>query len=185
MTRKTEAAPARAAQNNHSNGDHLITTSDDVKRDPSVLAEQAIAAANRAQAIAEQRRLKRRLEDEENDPNALKGYRTDKLVALAEWVNTIFGEDKTPVMVPTYRATRKPCMKWAALDQTCIENEEWLYNMGQVATAGGNVQAKLGPVSHHLVCLDIDADELVEPFFTLNPKLKDSFRNKGSKGTHI
>jgi len=181
MLAKKKASPAREAKINHSNGSHPISTPKDVKG----IAQQAIAAGNRAREMSEQRRIKREWDEMENDPNALKGYRTENLGKCAEWLNSIFGEDKTPVLVPTFRGTRKPCMKWAALDQSCIENEEWLYRFGEIITWGGNIQVKLGPVSYHLICLDIDADELVEPFFALNPKLKESFRNRGNKGTHI
>jgi hypothetical protein len=182
MPPKKKATPARVAQNNeNSNGSHPITTRKDVKD----IAEKAIAAGKRATQQAEQRRIRRELERMENDPVLFKEWRMEKLEEFASWAASIFGKDKVPILVPTERSSRKPLVKWKELDSSCINDEEWLSKMGMVCYNGGNIQVKLGPVSDHLVCFDVDDDSLVEPFLKLNPKLKETFRNRGRKGCHL
>lgn len=47
---------------------------------------------------------------------------------------------------------------------------------------GGNIGVVLGYKSGHLVAIDIDRDELVEPFLKANPQLKGTLQTRGSKG---
>lgn len=46
----------------------------------------------------------------------------------------------------------------------------------------GNIGVALGKVSGNLVALDVDADELVEPFLTANPFLNGTLQTHGARG---
>jgi hypothetical protein len=46
----------------------------------------------------------------------------------------------------------------------------------------GNIGVALGKVSGNLVVLDVDADELVEPFLTANPFLNSTLQTHGARG---
>ena len=48
--------------------------------------------------------------------------------------------------------------------------------------AGGNIGVALGAKSGHLVALDVDDDDLVQPFLDLNPFLKDTLQTHGNRG---
>jgi hypothetical protein len=48
--------------------------------------------------------------------------------------------------------------------------------------AGGNIGVALGAKSGNLVALDVDTDELVEPFLSLNPFLKSTLQTHGARG---
>ena len=50
---------------------------------------------------------------------------------------------------------------------------------------GQNVGVLLGPASGHLNSIDIDADEFVEPFLELNPRLRQTLRSKRVRGCNI
>lgn len=63
----------------------------------------------------------------------------------------------------------------------------------QDALREGNVGVRLGSASkfrngpdlYHLCTIDIDADEEVEPFLELNPRLRDTLRTRGRRGSNL
>src|SRR5206468_6601766 len=48
--------------------------------------------------------------------------------------------------------------------------------------ANGNVGVALGDVSQFLCAIDLDRDELIEPFLALNPRLRDTLQTHGARG---
>ena len=49
----------------------------------------------------------------------------------------------------------------------------------------GNIGVLLGKPSSGLCSIDIDADDQLEPFLDLNPKLRESFRTRGARGANV
>ena len=49
----------------------------------------------------------------------------------------------------------------------------------------GNIGVLVGRPSNGLCSIDIDEDGEVEPFLTLNPRLRQSLRTKGARGCNI
>jgi hypothetical protein len=49
----------------------------------------------------------------------------------------------------------------------------------------GNTGVLLGAASGHLVSIDFDDDQRVEPFLRLNPKLRESLRSKRQRGCNV
>lgn len=55
----------------------------------------------------------------------------------------------------------------------------------QAALARGNVGVVLGDASNGLCAIDIDDDQDMEPFFKLNPALRDTLISRGARGVQV
>src|ERR1700751_656521 len=90
-------------------------------------------------------------------------------------------EGANPLFVPCELASKKPSVNYAELTH---DNWDAFYaeKLLDVGALGGNLAVKLGPISGDLFTIDLDFDELVEPFIELNPKLRETLRTKGQKG---
>jgi hypothetical protein len=86
-----------------------------------------------------------------------------------------------PLFVPCELASKKPSVNYADLTH---DNWDKFYvkKLYEVAVNEGNLAVKLGPISGDLCTIDLDRDELIEPFLELNPKLRETLRTKGKKG---
>lgn len=92
-----------------------------------------------------------------------------------------------PLPIPCMRGTKKPTISWGKLTHDVLEKErnrqeEYDQRLKQAILAGGNIAIKLGPDSGDLVAIDLDDDELVEPFLNTNPKFDTTLRTRGAKG---
>jgi hypothetical protein len=104
-----------------------------------------------------------------------------------EYFDPLFGrlydllDGTDPLFVPCELASKKPSVLYADLTH---DNMDWLYGkkLYEVAVNEGNLAVKLGPISGDLCTIDLDRDELIEPFLELNPKLRETLRTKGKKG---
>jgi hypothetical protein len=104
-----------------------------------------------------------------------------------EYFDPLFGklcqllDGTNPLFVPCELASKKPSVNYADLTH---DNWDRFYakKLYEVALNGGNLAVKLGPISGDLCTLDLDRDELIEPFLDLNPKLRETLRTKGAKG---
>jgi hypothetical protein len=87
-----------------------------------------------------------------------------------------------PLFVPCGLASKKAIVKYKQLTHENVDRY-WLDRLYDVGCRGeGNLAVKLGPVSGDLCTIDIDRDELIEPFLEVNWKLRDTLRTKGKKG---
>jgi hypothetical protein len=88
------------------------------------------------------------------------------------------------VVVPLPYGEKGPCAKgWQ--DVTYEQSLEPDYQ-GKIYACfwpkGGNLGVIVGPPSADLVDVDIDADEYVEPFLEVNPRLRETLRRRGKRG---
>jgi hypothetical protein len=107
-------------------------------------------------------------------------YKEEEFDRLFTWLYALLaGTD--PLFVPCELATKKPSVRYAELthDNFDVFYVQKLYD---VAKNEGNLAIKLGPISGNLCSIDIDRDDLIEPFLELNPTLQDTLRSKGNKG---
>jgi hypothetical protein len=72
--------------------------------------------------------------------------------------------------------TKKPAGAWGKLTVASM-TPDYLKKL-----SSGNVGVALGVKSGNLIALDVDADELVEPYLALNPWLKDTLQTHGRRG---
>lgn len=69
---------------------------------------------------------------------------------------------------------------WNAVTANRMQDPEYCGRLN-----GGNIGVLLGTPSGGLCSIDIDRDDLVEPFLALNPRLRGSLRTRGSRGANI
>lgn len=70
---------------------------------------------------------------------------------------------------------------WGEMPSSVMEDERWLERV----KASPNIAVRLGHDSNGICSIDIDNDEEVEPFLSLNPVLRESLRTKGARGCNI
>src|SRR5208282_3102098 len=108
-----------------------------------------------------------------------------KVYAFLDLMGEIFG-DELPVLVPSAVSVaehlRVPTVKWTSPDPY---NNFWLEKLEQAVCCEGCVQIRLGSHSNNLCCLDVDHNDLVEPFLAANPILHTTLQTFGSKGRHF
>jgi hypothetical protein len=92
----------------------------------------------------------------------------------------LIGEDV--LFIPDEFRSKKPRIKeWNKL--TPERQDDFYWKMFQRSIVdGGNLSVLLGPVSGDLCTVDLDQDEVVEPFLAVNPLLRDTLCTKGNKG---
>ena len=147
---------------------------------PTVTIEEFLAAGKRQQQKQERRKAK-----VEKFDTASKEF----FNAMKE----IFGE-KMPFFIPskvTVHKDKSKCdrirpIKWKNLDPAeTMEGDFWKVCMYDALTEeehDGCIQIKLGPDSHHLRTINVDADELVQPVLDAFPELAKTLQVLGSKG---
>ena len=90
----------------------------------------------------------------------------------------VFG-DPLPVLVPWDRAKDKPYIKYS----NGVEPDDYyIKSLEKAILDGGSIHVQLGSKSRNLCCVDIDSDDLIEPFEKLNAWTKTTFQRRGSKG---
>jgi Bifunctional DNA primase/polymerase, N-terminal len=100
--------------------------------------------------------------------------------------NQLF-EKREPLLVPCHCGSRKPRVKWTELTPASLQTDAYYQQaLIDAIQENGNLAIKVGVDSHHLVMIDLDHDDLVDPFFTLNPELVEkTLITRGSKGAHV
>jgi hypothetical protein len=92
----------------------------------------------------------------------------------------LVGEDV--LFIPEVFRTKRPSVKnWNKLTHDTLDDFYWKMFQKSIVD-GGNLSVLLGPVSGDLCTIDIDKDELVEPFLAVNPLLRDTLCTKGRHG---
>ena len=71
--------------------------------------------------------------------------------------------------------------KWQELTVEKMHDEQYLSALNRAH----NIAILLGNVSGGLCTIDIDGDESIEPFLTLNPQLKETLRSRGKRGCNL
>jgi hypothetical protein len=86
-----------------------------------------------------------------------------------------------PLWIPCELASKKPSISYSELTHDKLD---WFYwqKLLDVGIGQANLAVKLGPVSGDLCTVDLDSDDLIEPFLALNPRLSETLRTRGSKG---
>jgi hypothetical protein len=87
-----------------------------------------------------------------------------------------------PVLIPIPLGSKRPRVKrWQHLTAAAMSDPDHL----RALATHGNTGVLLGPASGHLVSIDFDDDQWVEPFLRLNPKLRESLRSKRQRGCNV
>jgi len=112
-------------------------------------------------------------------------FTAEKLPRLLDEFSRIF-KGTNPALIPGKGRTKfEPIVKWTQLSDSELVSDQYLMKLGQCIRDDGNIAIVLGPKSGDLVTIDIDADELVEPFLKANPRFRETFRTFGSKGRNF
>jgi hypothetical protein len=100
----------------------------------------------------------------------------------------LFGEE-LPLLIPCVRGEKVPRkgVTWTKYTQSNLREEtdaarHYLEQFKAAVTEGGNLAVKLGRESAHLLVVDFDNDDLVEPFLALHPEFRSTLRTRGSRG---
>jgi len=101
---------------------------------------------------------------------------------MADHISRIYellGADAVLLPVPT--GTKGPQFKgWQSIKLADTQAEEY-----QAKLRGGNVGVLLGTPSGGLCAVDIDDDDLLDEFFSLNPGLRQTLISKGARGVQV
>jgi hypothetical protein len=90
------------------------------------------------------------------------------------------------VLLPIPKGTKKPVFKaWQQTTWHDANEPECVGKLQDAAERGGNLGVLLGAPSGGLVAIDLDSDELIEPFLELNPKLRKTLRSRGARGCQL
>jgi len=89
-------------------------------------------------------------------------------------LRTLLGNDV--LLLKCKPGTKKPLGEWGHLTVASM-TPAYLAKL-----EGGNIGVALGKVSGDLVALDVDDDDLVEPFLKANPFLNDTLQTHGARG---
>lgn len=85
------------------------------------------------------------------------------------------------ILLPIPRGSKAPVREaWEATRWTDTQTDEY-----QAHLQRGNVGVLLGAASDGLCAIDIDDDRDMEPFFNLNPGLRDTLITRGARGCQI
>jgi hypothetical protein len=91
--------------------------------------------------------------------------------------------DGLPVFVACHWASKKPVASWKGLNQDNWWTEpDNLRLLARQILVGGNLAIKLGSASGHLVTINLDHDDWVEPFLKTNPLFRDTLRTSEPRG---
>src|SRR4029077_13353905 len=86
------------------------------------------------------------------------------------------------LFVPEVCGTKRPRIKgWNQLTWDTLDEYYWRC-FRQSIVEEGNLAVLLGPISGDLCTIDIDRDELLADFLSVNPALRDTLTTKGNKG---
>jgi hypothetical protein len=90
------------------------------------------------------------------------------------------------VLLPLPFGTKRSQHKnWPALRFVDTQTPRYQLNLVRAVNNKGNVGVVLGPASDGLVAIDLDRDELVDPFLALTPVLRTTLRTYGARGCQI
>jgi P4 family phage/plasmid primase-like protien len=90
------------------------------------------------------------------------------------------------VFIPIPKGRKGPTDEgWQQTTYAGSQEKDYQAQLRTCAKRGGNIGVLLGKPSQDLVAIDLDDDALVEPFLSLNPKLRQTLRTKGRKGCQI
>jgi len=97
---------------------------------------------------------------------------------------TIFGANV--VFLPLPKGSKQPLIKqWQNITFADTQKPAYQQALEKCITRGGNIGVLLGPASAGLVSIDLDRDELVDPFIALCPKLALTTRTRGKRGCNF
>jgi putative DNA primase/helicase len=92
-------------------------------------------------------------------------------------IRDLVGRDR--VLVPTPYGTKRPTIKnWQSTSLTKMDDPEYLAGLN----SGSNIGVLLGD---ELITIDLDLDEAVKPFLSLNPKLEKTLRTRRKRGCNF
>jgi AAA domain/Bifunctional DNA primase/polymerase, N-terminal len=101
-------------------------------------------------------------------------------------LNKIHGLVENPVILPIPYGTKAPkLVGWEKLTFEQTQQMPYQRELIRAVGKGGNLGIRLGKHSGGLTTIDIDRDELVEPFLVLNPELRKTLRTRGGKGCQL
>lgn len=85
------------------------------------------------------------------------------------------------LLIPVRTGSKAPLLDgWTNIRVGMMQNSEYLEQLTR-----GNIGVSLGIASNGLCAVDVDDDDLVEPFLALNPALRNTLITKGKKGAQI
>ena len=96
---------------------------------------------------------------------------TDRVAELRE----LLGYDVLLLHWPA--GSKGTARRWKHLTADSMNHPEYLTKL-----AAGNIGVALGSVSGGLCAIDLDRDELIQPFITANPALADTLQTHGARG---
>jgi bifunctional DNA primase/polymerase-like protein len=90
------------------------------------------------------------------------------------------------VFLPLPKGSKQPLIrKWQNITFTDTQKPAYQQALEACVARGGNIGVLLGPASDGLVSVDLDRDELVDPFIALCPKLASTTRSRGKRGCNF
>ena len=96
-----------------------------------------------------------------------------------EYLQNLLGADVVLLSIPIGKKAPK-LRKWQLKTIADMSDPAYLRSLET-----GNIGVLVGAPSNGLCSIDIDADEHVEPFLALNPKLKGTLQTKGQRGCNV
>jgi P4 family phage/plasmid primase-like protien len=110
------------------------------------------------------------------DPEQNNGAATGDIVTE---LRDLLGQDA--VLLPIHLREKGPRIPgWQHLSLDRMNDEAYLAQL-----RAGNIGVLLGDASGGLCAIDIDADDQVEPFLALNPRLASTLRTRGARGAQL
>ena len=107
------------------------------------------------------------------------GPKSDTMPNCVNELTALLGNEV--VLIPVRTGSKAPLLDgWQNIRVESMGDPEYLANL-----TGCNIGVVLGEASNGLCAIDIDSDEMLEPFLTLNPALRKTLTTKGKRGAQI
>jgi Bifunctional DNA primase/polymerase, N-terminal len=96
----------------------------------------------------------------------------------------IFGQNV--VLLPMPKGRKGPLISdWQLLTFTDTQKPDYQKALEYCVECGGNIGVLLGPASEGLISIDLDRNDLVDPFIGKNPIMASTTRTKGKRGVNF
>ena len=99
-------------------------------------------------------------------------------------LSALVGRDA--VLLPLRKGSKAPDLRaWEKTTLKQAQGRVYQRMLEDAVRRGGNIGVLLGPASGNLCAIDIDADEEVDRFLGLSPRLSETLRTRGVKGCQL